>query len=178
MKRELFKTLWVGTVAMAFGLVTILSPGIKAYQSDKPADKPAQGFKIEDLAWISGDWETVPGRMQIDEHWTKVAGNSLIGMSRTIAGGKTVFYEYLRIEARGADIYYVAHPKARTPGTDFKLARLTEQEAVFENLAHDFPKRIIYRKNGDGTLTARIEGDGTEKEKPQDFQYRPISKAN
>src|SRR5262247_2799158 len=165
--------LYAGLAAVSFLEMRCLA-GDTAIQSDKPA----QTFKIEDRAWLSGDWETAPGRMQIDEHWTKVAGSSLIGMSRTVAGGKTVFFEYLRIEARGADIYYVAHPKARTPGTDFKLTRLTTQEAVFENPAHDFPKRIIYRKNGDSTLTARVEGDGTEKEKPQDFHYRPITKAN
>ena len=173
MKRESLKTLWLGTTLMTFALALIISPAIEAIQSDKSW----QSFKIEDLAWISGDWETAPGRMQIDEHWTKVAGGSMIGMSRTVAGGKTVFFEYLRIETRGPDIYYVAHPKARTPGTDFKLARLTAQEAVFENPAHDFPKRIIYRKNPDGSLTARIEGDGTEKEKPQVFQYLPGPKA-
>ena len=177
MKRETLRTLWLVTALVIFGLETILSPSIKIGEAIQ-SDKPAQSFKIEDLAWISGDWETAPGRMQIDEHWTKVAGGSLIGMSRTVAGGKTVFFEYLRIEARGADIYYVAHPKARTPGTDFKLSRLTPQEAVFENPTHDFPKRIIYRKNADGSLTARVEGNGTEKEKPQDFQYRPILKVN
>jgi hypothetical protein len=174
MQREILITLGLGTALVILGLASVLSPTIQATQSDKPA----QAFNIEDLAWLSGDWETAPGRMQIDEHWAKVAGGSLIGMSRTVAGGKTVFFEYLRIEARGADIYYVAHPKARTPGTDFKLTRLTAQEAVFENPTHDFPKRVIYRKNGDGTLTARVEGDGTEKEKPQDFHYRPIPRAN
>ena len=141
-----------------------------------PSAQTGQAFKLEDLAWLSGDWETAPGRRQIDEHWTAVAGGSMIGMSRTVAGGKTVFYEYLRIETRGDGIYYVAHPKARTPGTDFKLMRLSGQEAVFENPAHDFPKRIIYHKNADGTLTARIEGDGTEKEKPQEFHYRSLQK--
>ncbi len=183
MLRESLWKLWIGTALVIFVLASALSSTSEAVQSDRLAhsfqsDKPAQSFKIEDLAWLSGDWETAPGRLQIDEHWTKVAGNSLIGMSRTVAGGRTVFFEYLRIEARGADIFYVAHPKARTPGTDFKLVKLTAQEAVFENPAHDFPKRIIYRKNADGALTARIEGDGTEKEKPQDFQYRPIPKAN
>jgi len=183
MQRETPRKLWLGTALVIFGLASALSPTIEAIQTDKPpqaiqSDKPAQSFKIEDLAWLSGDWETAPGRMQVDEHWTKVAGNSLIGMSRAVAGGKTVFFEYLRIEARGPEIFYVAHPKARTPGTDFKLVKLSGQEAVFENPAHDFPKRITYRKNGDGTLTARVDGDGTEKEKPQDFQYRPISKAN
>ena len=135
----------------------------------------AASFKIEDLAWLSGDWETAPGRMRIDEHWTKVAGGSLIGMSRMVAGDRTVFFEYLRIETRGADIFYVAHPKAKSPGTDFKLVKLGAQEAVFENPTHDFPKRIIYRKNADGSLTARIEGDGSEKEKPQEFNYRRAS---
>jgi hypothetical protein len=174
MRNEILKTLWLGAALMIFGLAPTPAPTIRAMQSEKPA----QPFKIEDLAWLSGDWETAPGRMQIDEHWTKVAGGSMIGMSRTVAGGKTVFFEYLRIEARGDGVYYVAHPKARTPGTDFKLTRLTGQEAVFENPAHDFPKRIIYRKTADGALTARVEGDGTEKEKPQDFHYRPVPRAN
>jgi hypothetical protein len=145
---------------------------------EQESGKTAPAYKIEDLAWLSGDWETAPGRMQTDEHWTKVSGGSLIGMSRTVAGGRTVFFEYLRIEARGSEIFYVAHPKARTPGTDFKLARLNSQEAVFENPAHDFPKRITYRRNADGSLTARVEGDGTEKEKPQEFFYRPMAKTN
>jgi Domain of unknown function (DUF6265) len=169
---ETSRTLSLGTALLVIGLASVLSPAVETIQSDQPA----QSFKIEDLAWISGDWETPPGRMQIDEHWAKVAGNSLIGMSRTVFGGKTVFFEYLRIEARGAEIYYVAHPRARTPGTDFKLVRLTGQEAVFENLAHDFPKRVIYRKNSDGTLNARVEGDGTEREKPQDYHYPPINR--
>jgi Domain of unknown function (DUF6265) len=150
---------------LLLGTLIAISAPINAAQST---------FKIEDLAWLSGDWESAPGKMQNEEHWTKAAGGSMIGMSRTLAGGKTVFFEYLRIEARGADIYYVAHPKARNPGTEFKLVRLGAQEATFENTAHDFPKRIIYRKNADGGLTARIEGDGTEKEKPQEFHYRPI----
>src|SRR5262249_54084426 len=120
MKRERWIALWLGTAMAALGMTALLAPGFGAIQSNKPA----QAFKIEDLSWISGDWETAPGRGQIDEHWTTVAGGSMIGMSRTVAGGKTVFFEYLRIEARGADIYYVAHPKARTPGTDFKLVRL------------------------------------------------------
>ena len=107
---EASRTLSLGTALLVIGLAAVLSRAVETGQSDQ-----AQSFKIEDLAWISGDWETASGRMRIDEHWTRVAGNSLIGMSRTVAGGKTVFFEYLRIEARGADIYYVAHPRALLP---------------------------------------------------------------
>ncbi len=114
---------------------------------------------LADLAWIAGDWQTAPGgRRQIEEHWTSVAGGSMMGMSRTVAGDKTVEFEYLRIEQRADGIYYVAHPKARCPATDFKLTKSSPGEAVFENPQHDFPKRIIYRKTGDDSLTASIDG--------------------
>jgi hypothetical protein len=86
----------------------------------------------------------------------------MMGVSRTVAGDKTVEFEYLRIEQREDGIYYVAHPKARCPGTDFKLTRASASEAVFENPQHDFPKRIIYRKTDDG-LTASIDaGEGSK----------------
>ena len=119
---------------------------------------------IADLAWIAGDWQTAPGgKSQIEEHWTQVAGATMIGMGRTVRGDKTVEFEYLRIEQREDGIYYVAHPKASCPGTDFKLTRASATEAVFENPQHDFPKRVIYRKGADDSLTASIDGgEGTK----------------
>jgi hypothetical protein len=94
----------------------------------------------------------------------------MMGMSRTVAGDMTVEFEYLRIEQRGDGLYYVAHPKARCPGTDFKLTRASATEAVFENPQHDFPKRIIYRKGADDSLTASI--DGGEGSKAMTFAFK------
>ena len=132
-----------------------------------------QAPTLADISWISGAWQSEPeGRTQIEEHWTTVAGASMLGMSRTVAGDKTVEFEYLRIEQRADGIYYVAHPKARCPGTDFKLMRASATEAVFENPQHDFPKRIIYRKTGDDSLTASI--DGGEGSKTISYMYRRI----
>ena len=126
---------------------------------------------IADLSWIAGDWQTAPGgRAQIEEHWTNVAGGSMMGMSRTVAGDKTVEFEYLRIEQRADGVYYVAHPKARCPGADFKLTKASATEAVFENPQHDFPKRIVYRKSGDDSLTASI--DGGEGARAVSFAFR------
>jgi hypothetical protein len=124
----------------------------------------AQTPTLTDISWISGAWQSEPGgRRQIEEHWTRVGGQSMLGMSRTVVGDKTVEFEFVRIEQRADGIYYVAHPKARCPGTDFKLTRASATEAVFENPQHDFPKRIIYRKNGDDSLTASIDGgEGTK----------------
>ena len=73
---------------------------------------PAAPFRIDDLAFMSGDWQESSGSSQVDEHWTGVAGGSMMGMSRTVSGGRTVGFEYLRIESRTDGIYYVAHPRA------------------------------------------------------------------
>ena len=139
------------------------------------AGEAPEACSIEKLAWMAGSWEMTTEKSRTEEHWTTVDGGTLLGMSRTVAGGKTVFFEYLRVEARPDGIYYVAHPKAR-PGTDFKLVRCEGEEAVFENAEHDFPQRIIYRKKPDGSLHARIEGPREGKIVGQDYPYKPIKK--
>lgn len=158
---------------LAAPLILSSSLAVSAQAPAAPAaDKPPPAFKIENLGWLSGQWKSAGEQVQIEEHWTDVAGGTLLGVSRTVRGEKTAFFEYLRIEARGGQIYYIALPGGRAPGTAFRLVKLEGQEAVFENPMHDFPKRIIYRLADDGTLTARIEGDGTEREKPQEFRYK------
>jgi hypothetical protein len=157
----------VTTLVLGTALAVILVPSA-SMQSAINAYNP----KIADLAWMSGDWQTAAGgRAQIDEHWTLPAGGTMLGVGRTIAGDKTVEFEYLRIEQRANGIFYVASPQGR-PATDFKMTRLSGQEVVFENPEHDFPKRIIYKKNADGSLVATI--DAGEKTKSQTFTYLPV----
>jgi Domain of unknown function (DUF6265) len=40
----------------------------------------------------------------------------------------------------------------------FNSVSVTSDEVVFENLQHDFPKRIAYRRQPDGGMTATVEG--------------------
>ncbi len=137
---------------------------------------PQQEDALAPLSWIAGDWETAPGNEYSEEHWTHPADKLMLGVSRTLAGGKTVSFEFMRIEARPDGIYYVAQPGGR-PGVDFKLARNPGQEAVFENPGHaDHLKHIIYRKNADGSMTARIEGENSGKPFAVDYPYRPMLK--
>jgi hypothetical protein len=128
---------------------------------------------ISDLSWMAGDWQTDPnGRMVSDEHWVRPVGGVMIGMSRTVAGDKLISFESLRVEQRGDAIFYVASVNGGCPGTDFKLTRLNAQEAIFENPAHDFPKRIIYRRKSANEMTATVDaGEGT---KSQEFIYRLV----
>lgn len=127
------------------------------------------GFRIEDLAWMAGDWKVARVDGSGEEHWIAPAGGLMLGLLREIDRGKAHFFEFLRIEQRGEDVFYVAQPEGR-PGTDFKQIEGRENEALFENPAHDFPRRILYRRELRATLYARAEGE--EGGKPRVVEYR------
>jgi hypothetical protein len=120
----------------------------------------SQTASVDTLGWMAGCWElNVPQRqMTIAEHWMKPSGGTLIGMSRTVRGGKTTDFEFIRIVATDKGVDYVARPSSNKEETAFSLVKASATEAVFENLAHDFPQRIIYRNQAANALFARIEG--------------------
>lgn len=125
---------------------------------------------VSQLGWMSGCWETHPAPgLTIEEQWMKPAGTVMLGMGRTVKGGRTVFTEFLRIAPVNGKLTYTA--RIGTKGiTDFPLLRISEGEIVFENPTHDFPQRILYRKTGGG-ITARIEGKDKGKNRGEDFVY-------
>lgn len=128
--------------------------------------------KIEDFAAMAGCWERgdrAKGSL-VTEVWMKPAGNSILGIGRTVRNGKTVDHEFMRIEQRADGIYFVAKPKTNPAETDFKLKSSTAGEAVFENLAHDFPQRVIYKFTG-SKLAGRIEGTRNGKSSGIDFPF-------
>jgi len=132
----------------------------------------AQGkTTLADLTWISGHWVMVGPRTRVEERWTPPATNAMLGVSRTLREGRMVEFEFLRIVERGDGIFYIAQPGGRAP-TEFKLTRFDGAVAVFENPQHDFPKRILYKKAADGSLTASI--DGGEGTRGSSFHFKPL----
>ena len=126
----------------------------------------AQDEPLARLAWLGGCWAAVGAEAGSGEQWLPLAGGTLLGVGRTVRGGRTVDFEFLQIRA-AADgrIAYIAQPGGRPP-TQFLSTIVNEPEVVFENPQHDFPSRVIYRRGEGGTLRARIEGlrNGTMKE--------------
>jgi hypothetical protein len=95
-----------------------------------------------------------------------------VGTNRTIEGGRTIAFELLRIEARADGVFYVAQPDSRPP-VDFKLASELGPELVFINPNHaDHLKRIVYRRQGDAGIAARIEGEDGGRPFAIDYPYR------
>lgn len=132
------------------------------------------GDRIETLGWLRGCWAgDIKGR-EVEEHWMKPAGKTMLSLSRTIAQGKTLAFEFVRVvEEEDGNIYYVAKPSNQMEAR-FKLVRSASNEAVFENPEHDFPQRIIYRLEKDGSLFARIEGVSHGKQRGVDYPMKRI----
>jgi len=123
-----------------------------------PADAgPAADAKFDKLSWLAGSWARDSAGTRSEEHWMAARGGLMVGMNRLVSGGRARSFEFLRIQAHGDTIAYLASPNNRTP-TVFLMKELGEKRVVFENLKHDFPQRVIYWLGADRRLFARVEG--------------------
>jgi hypothetical protein len=138
-----------------------------------PANCQSTPTTTNDLKFMTGCWAFEADGRRVEEHWLAPAGGSLMGVSRTVKGGKTVEYEFLQIRDLPEGVTYIAKP-SNQPEAKFVLSSKTGDEVVFENPTHDFPQRIRYRLQGD-TLRARIEGNLNGKARGVDFPYARTS---
>jgi hypothetical protein len=127
------------------------------------------------FGWLQGCWQATGGEAGSGENWSSAAGGTLFGVSRTVKGGRTVAHEFLQIrETEPGKLAYIAMPSGQAQAT-FTLAHSSDTRVVFENLAHDYPQRIIYRREGSRLLFARIEGTVRGKLKGIEFPMERTS---
>lgn len=113
---------------------------------------------VDQLGWLAGCWKHEEPGFRRDEQWMRPSGGTMIGMSRSVAEGRTVEHEYLRIEVRGDRLAYVAAPSGQAE-TAFLEAEITDRTAIFEAPGHDFPQKIAYERLAPSSILAWIEGD-------------------
>ena len=135
------------------------------------AGAAAWAAPIDSLNWLAGCWASVGGEPGSGEHWTSPAVGTMLSTARTIKNGKTVGWEFVVIrEIEPGKLAYVAKPHNQAEAA-FPVVKLEDGEVVFENPSHDFPQRIIYKRNGEG-VDARIEGMSKGKLKGIDYPLR------
>jgi len=141
----------------------------------RPPGQATAVAAINQLAWLAGHWRMEKGGRVVDEQWMAPAAGVMLGMSRTIARGKVVEHEFIQIrEGPGGALYFIALPSGQKEAA-FQVVSLSATEAVFENPQHDFPQRISYRLQSDGSLLAAIEGPGRDGQTRRvEFPYKRI----
>src|SRR3954468_4896080 len=93
---------------------------------------------IKDVGWIAGCWELDRNGRHIVEHWLPPEAGTMVGLSRTVAGGKTTEWEFLIIREAAAGLEYGARASAHDEGT-FTATTAGAHDIAFENPSHDFP---------------------------------------
>lgn len=122
--------------------------------------------------WLLGSWQRInvkPGRTTT-EIWKRVSPTEFYGIGISIEKGDTVFVEKLKILLKDGEAYYSAEVSHNEDPVLFKLTSSENNNLVYENPKHDFPKIITYKKTGDNTMTATISGDG----KAIDFNFKKL----
>ncbi len=130
---------------------------------------------INSLEWLGGCWEgSFANGRTVSEQWIKPSGGMMLGTSRTVRNGKSVAFEFIRIEqSDDGSIRYIAHPSGQSE-TVFLLVKTERRQVIFENPTHDFPQRIFYTLITPDSLIARIEGTVNGKVRSSDFPYRRV----
>ena len=140
-----------------------------------PDPAPAQARPtVAQLGWIAGCWERSAGPRLIEEQWMRPRAGLMLGVSRTVAGDSLREYEQVALFERGGRLVYAATPSRQTPA-EFESIAVSDSAVTFENLAHDFPQRVIYRRRGADSLFARVEGMRGGQLRGSDFAYRRVA---
>ena len=104
---------------------------------------------------LEGTWKHE--QQDLYEHWDRLAGQNLKGLSYEVKKGRMEIREYLELEwLNGSAVYTATVPDQNSgEGITFLLKR-SDSVLVFENPAHDFPKRISYQRINDNALVVTL----------------------
>lgn len=157
-------------VAAALGLLAALST---------PTAGSAQEPTLDDLAFMVGCWQgTLADGTVIREQYSPPRGGLMLGWSQITGGAETLFFEFSKVHESGSQILYTPFPQGRG-SVSFTLVTIQREagavEAVFENPEHDFPQRIAYRRQADGSLQARVEGPRGGETVSESYLLRPVA---
>lgn len=127
------------------------------------------------LDFMTGCWEgsfqAERGSGIVEERYTSPTENLMLGTTRYLLEGRTVMWEFSKLEASDGAIVLTPFPRGVPSEHAFAMTELGDGEVVFEAPEHDFPKRILYRRDGE-RLIARID-DGTD-EMVSEWEMEPV----
>jgi hypothetical protein len=121
---------------------------------------------LKDLHFLEGTWKME--NKPTFEEW-KITSNGLEGQSYELRNGQKRVSEFLKIEALDGKIVYEAQVLDQNSAQPipFALNDGITDTFSFENLSHDFPKKIRYTKVSDTSIFVEVLGDND-----QGFSYK------
>jgi hypothetical protein len=125
--------------------------------------EPRQCATLDAVTWLIGSWQAESGATTITETWVVASPITLEGrgVTRAKADGTVRDAEDLRLVAMGDGVFYVAKVAHNERPVAFRLTACSEGTLVFENPAHDFPRRLEYRRVDATRLAVHVSDGGS-----------------
>ena len=122
---------------------------------------------------LEGTWKMTTKRGVLCEEWKKIDDNYMQGKGYMIKGTDTIINERVALTNTKEGVLYTSavEDQNNKEPIAFKMIRAENDVFVFENPAHDFPKRIVYRFVTSDSIHAFVD-DGSETGKRQNFYYK------
>ena len=129
-----------------------------------------------DLKWLLGEWKAENDRSIFSELWVETTMGIFVGTGIELSkpDGAIKGGEALRLEQMAGDVFYISKVAHNELPIAFRLTSCDGGTYVFENPAHDFPRRLEYRRDGEDRLIVRVS-DGGDKGFTLDFHRIPMS---
>lgn len=118
---------------------------------------------LASITWLLGTWRAESRDTVIAETWVAVSDTTYEGrgVTRSRTDGSIRDEEDLRLVAMGDGVFYVAKVAQNERPVAFRLTSCADGRLVFENPAHDFPRRIEYRRVDDARFEAHVSDGGS-----------------
>jgi hypothetical protein len=126
---------------------------------------------LEKISWLLGSWRLEGKDTVTREKWVAVSSSTWEGEGiESKADGTVLFQESLRIMVMGGGIFYLAKVGHNPLPIAFSLMQSSGTSLVFENPAHDFPRRLTYTLQSPDRLKVRVEGKDEKTGKDAGFE--------
>lgn len=114
------------------------------------------------LRWLLGEWVADGDKKAFHESWAELGPEAFegAGLERDKGSGRLATSESLRLLQMADGVYYLSKVSHNELPVAFRLTTCQGGQFVFENAAHDFPRRIEYRHEGDDRLNVRVSDGG------------------
>lgn len=122
---------------------------------------------LNEFSFLEGTWKME--NKENYETWKIKNENELEGSSYKMKADKKIVSEFLSIKKTEGKVIYTAQVVNQNDGKpiEFVLNKEVKNKISFENLTHDFPKKIQYTKLDETTLFVEVLG-----ENDQGFSYK------
>ena len=149
----------------AFAVLAPVALAVLALAANTTATK---SDPVAQLAFLTGHWRgTAADGHAAEEIISTPEGGVLLCTGREFERGKCVFFDLVVFVEKAGVLTLIPHPNGKlSPHTFPATSDATAKRAVFENAAHDFPKKFVYELIAPDhlriTLTGTIKGESAE----------------